>query len=213
MNSSHKINREARGQIRELGSLEGCCLFKWNKQKEMTWIQLAHPETGGREYIKWYERRPLPGLFHLWLQGRLLPDPRVHLAHAHLSCVVQTSPPTPCPQLLPCQSWPGLLRLSREGGGEPPTPARPRGSGPALCQRGASLALSKGGPGAPACHHLHPCQGAELWVPSWGSRIWSLGLVSRKRHGNTHMCHACISADGWVNAHSTYSTTAAKRAI
>lgn len=210
MNSSHKINREVRGQIRELGSLEGCCLFKWNKQKEMTWIQLAHPETGGREYIKWYKRRLLPGLFHLWLQGRLLPNPRVHLAHAHLSCVVQTSPPSPCLQLLPCQSWLGLLRLSREGGGEPSTPARPRGSVLALCQHIASLSFSKGGPGPPACNHLHPCQGAELQVPSQGSGIWSLGMVSRKRHGNTHMCHASFSADWRVEAHPTHCTTAAK---
>lgn len=80
-------------------------------------------------------------------------------------------PPTPCLQLLPCQSWLGLLRLSREGGGEPSTPARPWGSVLALCQRIASLSFSKGGPGPPACNHLHPCQDAELQVPSQGSGI------------------------------------------
>lgn len=119
---------------------------------------------------------------------------------------------TPCPQLLPCQSWPGVAQALTGRRAEPPTPARPRGSGPALCQRERLLTFSKGGPGTPACDHLHPCQGAELWVRPGapGSDPW--GWCPETPWEYTHV--PCVHLSRLMSQHTLYiQHNAAKRAI
>lgn len=152
----------------------------------MTLIQLAHPETWGMEYIKWYEGKfTALGLLHLWLRGGCCsPFPR---------CILLSLPSLvwsrSCPAGFSCcqrQRGPPWLAL----GECPPHPARPRGLGPALFLPNTYFTCLKGGPGPPALDHL-ACL-SEMQISGSCPRptgSGSLGTVARKCRVNT--CAVC----------------------
>lgn len=135
MNSSNKINREVRGQIRGSGSPKGCCLFKWNKQKEMTLIQLARPEAWGMEYIKCSQDKFTAQGFSIcgWRGGCCsLPPPRC-VPRLCTSLLCGPEPPAGCSRASGGKGCSGSREVRRElshilqatGAGPGPLPVQP----------------------------------------------------------------------------------------